>query len=161
MSFGTDGIVRQWQKDLGQDVVGIMKYPKVAEGNLAKAFNATQSISYFITSWSKNKEEAGAFLQFMHTPERMQRWYELTGVGLADKRFDASLIKDPVLRELYEWETTGPQVWLKNLQGAAASTFILHLQGRQSIFSGSGTPQEAAQLWQSVAQRWRSRARTT
>jgi raffinose/stachyose/melibiose transport system substrate-binding protein len=139
MSFGTDGIVRQWQQDLGQDVVGIMKYPKVAEGNLAKAFNATQSISYFITSWSKNKEEAGAFLQFMHTPERMQRWYELTGVGLADKRFDASL------------------VWLENYNPPQVDSEA-NLKAGQLIFSGSGTPQEAAQLWQSVAQRWRTQS---
>jgi raffinose/stachyose/melibiose transport system substrate-binding protein len=155
MSFGTDGIVRQWQQDLGQDVVGIMKYPKLAEGNLADAFNATQSISYFITSWSKNKEEAAAFLQFMHTPERMQRWYEQTGVGLADKRFDPSLIKDPVLRELYKWETTGPQVWLENYNPPQIDSEA-NLKAGQLIFSGSGTPQEAAQLWQSVAQRWRT-----
>jgi raffinose/stachyose/melibiose transport system substrate-binding protein len=155
MSFGTDGIVRQWQQDLGQDSVGIMKYPKLAEGNLADAFNATQSISYFITSWSKNKEEAAAFLQFMHTPERMQRWYEQTGVGLADKRFDPSLITDPVLRELYNWETTGPQVWLENYNPPQVDSEA-NLKAGQLIFSGSGTPQEAAQLWQSVAQRWRT-----
>jgi raffinose/stachyose/melibiose transport system substrate-binding protein len=155
MSFGTDGIVRQWQQDLGQDAVGIMKYPKFGEGNLVDAFNATQSISHFITSWSKNKEEAAAFLQFMHTPERMQRWFELTGVGVADKRFDASLIKDPVLRQLYEWETTGPKVWLENYNPPQIDSEA-NLKAGQLIFSRSGTPQEAAQLWQSVTQRWRT-----
>jgi raffinose/stachyose/melibiose transport system substrate-binding protein len=155
MSFGTDGIVRQWQNDLGQDAVGIMKYPKFGEGNLVDSFNATQSISHFITSWSKNKEEAAAFLEFMHTPERMKRWFELTGVGIADKRFDASLIKNSVLRQLYEWETTGPQVWLENYNPPQIDSEA-NLKAGQLIFSRSGTPQEAAQLWQSVAQRWRT-----
>ena len=91
----------------------------------------------------------------MHTPERMQRWYEQTGVGLADKRFDPSLITDPVLRELYEWETTGPQVWLENYNPPQIDSEA-NLKAGQLIFSGSGTPQEAAQLWQSVAQRWRT-----
>jgi raffinose/stachyose/melibiose transport system substrate-binding protein len=155
MSFGTDGIVRQWQNDLSQDTVGIMKYPKFGEGALVDTFNATQSISHFITSWSKNKEEAADFLQFMHTPERMQRWFELTGVGLADKRFDDSLIKNPVLRQLYEWETTGPQVWLQNYNPVQVDSEA-NLKAGQLIFSQSGTPQDAAQLWQSVAQRWRT-----
>lgn len=155
MSFGTDGIVRQWQSDLGQDVVGVMKYPKFGEGNLVDAYNATQSISHFITSWSKNKEESANFLQFMHTPERMRRWFELTGVGVADKRFDASLIENSTLRQMYEWETTGPQVWLQNYNPVQLDSQA-NLKAGQLIFAQSGTPQEAAQLWQSVARRWRT-----
>lgn len=155
MSFGTDGIVRGWQEDLGQDAVGIMRYPKFGDGNLADSFNATQSVSHFITKWSKNKQEAADFLQFMHTSDRMKRWFELTGVGVADKRFDSSLIENSLLRQLYERETSGSQVWLENYNPVQVDSQA-NLAAGQLIFSQSGTPQEAAQLWESVARRWRT-----
>jgi raffinose/stachyose/melibiose transport system substrate-binding protein len=155
MSLGSDGIVRQWQQDLGADKVGVMKMPKFADGQLAEGFNATQSISHFICTWSKNKEEAAAFLQFMHTPERIKRWYELTGVGVADKRFDPSVIQDPVLKQMYEWETTGPQVWLENYNPVQVDSEA-NIPAGQLIFSQSGSPEEASQLWVQVARRWQT-----
>lgn len=155
MSLGTDGIVGQWQKDLGADKVGVMKFPKFGEGNLAECFNATQSISHFICKWSKNKEEAADFLRFMHTPERQKRWYELTGVGVADKRFDPSAIKDPVRKQMYEWETTGCQVWLQNYNPVQVDSEA-NIPAGQLIFSQSGSPQEASQLWVQVARRWQT-----
>ena len=155
MSLGTDGIVGQWQKDLGAEKVGVMKMPRFADGALSQGFNATQSISHFICKWSKNKEEAAAFLRFMHTPERIKRWYELTGVGVADRRFDASVIKDPVLKQMYEWETTGPQVWLENYNPVQVDSEA-NIPAGQTIFSRSGSPEEASQLWVQVARRWQS-----
>lgn len=155
MSLGTDGIVQQWQKDVGKDKVGVMKFPKFGTGKLAESFNATQSISHFICKWSKNKKDAAAFLTFMHTPERMKRWYELTNVGLADKRFDASAIKDPVLKQMYEWETTGPQVWLENYNPVQIDSQA-NIPAAQQILSKSGSPNQASQLWVQVARRWAS-----
>jgi raffinose/stachyose/melibiose transport system substrate-binding protein len=155
MSLGTDGIVGQWQNDLGAEKVGVMKMPKFANGQLAQGFNATQSISYFICKWSKNKQEAADFLRFMHTPERMKRWYELTGVGVADKRFDAATIQDPVLKQMYEWETTGTQVWLENYNPVQVDSEA-NIPAGQLIFSQSGSPKEASQLWVQVARRWQT-----
>jgi raffinose/stachyose/melibiose transport system substrate-binding protein len=155
MSLGTDGIVRQWQQDLGAEKVGVMKMPRFGDGALAEGFNATQSISHFICKWSKNKEEAAAFLRFMHTPERIDRWYKLTGVGVADRRFDPSVIKDPVLKQMYGWETTGPQAWLQNYNPVQVDSEA-NIPAGQLIFSQSGSPQEASQLWVQVARRWQS-----
>jgi raffinose/stachyose/melibiose transport system substrate-binding protein len=155
MSLGTDGIVGQWQNDLGAEKVGVMKMPKFANSQLAQGFNATQSISYFICKWSKNKQEAADFLRFMHTPERIKRWYELTGVGVADKRFDAAAIQDPVLKQMYEWETTGTQVWLENYNPVQVDSEA-NIPAGQLIFSQSGSPKEASQLWVQVARRWQT-----
>jgi hypothetical protein len=47
------------------------------------------------------------------------------------------------------------QVWLENYNPPQIDSEA-NLKAGQLIFSGSGTPQEAAQLWQSVAQRWRT-----
>ena len=114
MAFGTDGMIKQALTDLGEDKVGVMSTPKWGTGKLADVGNATQSISFLITKWSKHPQEAADFLAFMHTPERLTAWYKATGVVAADKRFDRSLVTNPVLKQMLEWETTGPQVWLEN-----------------------------------------------
>ena len=54
-----------------------------------------------------------------------------------------------------KFETTGPQVWLENwippqLDGDG------DIPAGQMVFSGSGTAADAGQLWERVAQTWRS-----
>jgi ABC-type glycerol-3-phosphate transport system substrate-binding protein len=155
MAFGTDGMIKQALTDLGEDKVGVMRTPKWGTGTLADAGNATQSISFLITKWSKHPQEAADFLTFMHTPERLTSWYKHTGVIAADSRFDRSLVTSPALQQMMEAETTGPQVWLENfLPGQIDSD--ADLPAGQTIFAQSGTPQDAANLWQSVAETWRN-----
>jgi len=155
MTFTTDGMLATAMKDLGEAKVGVMRPPKLGTGALADAGNATQSISHFVTSWSPNPQEAADFLQFMHTPDRLTAWYKATGVVAADDRFDASLVTAPQLQSMAKAETTGPQVWLENwippqIDGDA------DLPAGQMIFSGSGTPADAAALWDRTATTWRS-----
>jgi multiple sugar transport system substrate-binding protein len=155
MAFGTDGMIKQALTDLGEDKVGVMKTPKWGTGKLADAGNATQSISFLITKWSKHPQEAADFLKFMHTPERLTSWYKHTGVIAADARFDRSLVTSQVLKQMMEWETTGPQVWLENfLPGQIDSD--ADLTAGQTIFAQSGSPEDVAKLWQSVAETWRN-----
>jgi len=155
MTFTSDGMLATAMKDLGEDKVGVMRPPKLGTGALADAGNATQSISHFVTSWSPNPQEAADFLQFMHTPDRLTAWYKATGVVAADDRFDATLVTIPQLQKMAKAETTGPQVWLENwippqIDGDA------DLPAGQMIFSGSGTPADAAALWERTAATWRS-----
>jgi multiple sugar transport system substrate-binding protein len=155
MAFGTDGMIKQALTDLGEDKVGVMQTPKWGTGKLADAGNATQSISFLITKWSKHPQEAADFLKFLHTPDRLTSWYKHTGVIAADARFDRSLVTSPVLKQMMEWETTGPQVWLENyLPGQLDSD--ADLTAGQTIFAQSGSPADVAKLWQSVAETWRN-----
>jgi raffinose/stachyose/melibiose transport system substrate-binding protein len=155
MAFGTDGMIKQAATDLGEDKVGVMRTPKWGTGKLADTGNATQSISFLITKWSKHPQEAADFLTFMHTPDRLTSWYKHTGVIAADARFDRSLVTSPVLKQMVEFETTGPQVWLENfLPGQVDGD--ADLPAGQLIFAQSGSPEDAANLWQSVAETWRN-----
>jgi len=155
MAFGTDGMIKQALTDLGADKVGVMRTPKLLNGKLADVGNATQSVSFLITKWSKNPQAAADFLVFMHTPDRIASWYKHTGVIVADKRFDRSLVTDPVLKQMMEWETTGPQVWLENyLPGQVDSDG--DLTAGQTIFAQSGSPADAAGIWQKAAETWRN-----
>ena len=91
----------------------------------------------------------------MHTPDRLASWYKHTGVIAADKRFDRSLVTDPVLKQMVTWETTGTQIWLENyLPGQVDSD--ADLTAGQMIFSQSGSPADAAALWQRAASTWRN-----
>jgi raffinose/stachyose/melibiose transport system substrate-binding protein len=155
MAFGTDGMIKQALTDLGADKVGVMKTPKKGTAKLADVGNATQSISFFITKWSKNPQAAADFLAFMHTPDRLTSWYKHTGVVAADSRFDSSLVTDPILKQMLQWETTGPQVWLENfLPGQIDSDG--DLVAGQQIFSQSGSPADASTTWQRAAETWRN-----
>jgi ABC-type glycerol-3-phosphate transport system substrate-binding protein len=155
MAWGTDGMIKQALNDLGADKVGVMRTPKLGTGAMADTGNATQSITFFITKWSQHPQEAADFLAFLHTPDRLDSWYKHTGVIAADARFDRSVVTDPVLKQMVEWETTGPQVWLENfLPGQIDSDG--DLPAGQMIFSQSGTPADAAELWQRSAETWRN-----
>ncbi len=155
MSFGTDGMIKQAITDLGADKVGVMRMPRWGKGKLAESGNATQSITFMITKWSKHPQEAADFLAFMHTPDRLAAWYKATGVIAADKRFDRNMVTDPLLKQMMQWETTGPQVWLENWIPAQIDSDA-DLPAGQLIFSQSGTPADAAALWQNTAETWRS-----
>ena len=155
MSFGTDGMIKQAETDLGAANVGVMQTPKVGTGKLADVGNATQSITFFITKWSKHPQDAADFLAYLHTAERLSAWYKHTGVIAADKRFDRTLVTDPVLQQMMTWETTGPQVWLENyLPGQVDSD--ADLTAGQMILSQSGSPSDAAALWERAASTWRN-----
>jgi multiple sugar transport system substrate-binding protein len=155
MSWGTDGMIKQALTDLGADKVGVMRTPQLGTGKLADTGNATQSITFFLTKWSTHPQEAADFLVYLHTADRLTSWYQHTGVIAADARFDRNLVTDPVLKQMVEWETTGPQIWLENfLPGQLDSD--ADLTAGQMIFSQSGTPADAAALWQRSAETWRN-----
>ena len=155
MDFGTDGMVKQALTDLGAGNVGVMQPPQLNNGKLASVGNATQSTTFFITKWSKHPQEAANFLAFMHTADRLAAWYKHTGVVAADSRFDRSVVTDPVLKQMMIWETTGPQVWLENYLPGQVDTNA-DLAAGQLIFSQSGSPADAAALWQRSAETWRN-----
>jgi raffinose/stachyose/melibiose transport system substrate-binding protein len=155
MSFGTDGMIKQALTDLGANNVGVMRTPKLGTGKLADVGNATQSTGFFVTKWSKNPQAAADFLAFMHTPDRLAAWYKHTGVIAADKRFDRTLVTDPILQQMMTWETTGQQVWLENyLPGQVDSD--ADLTAGQMIFAQSGSPSDVSTLWERSTATWRN-----
>lgn len=154
MAFGVDGMIASWRKDLGADL-GVMRPPLWGTGKLADVGNAGLSGSQFVTKWSQHPQEAADLIAFMHSPDRIAAWYSQTGVFVADDRFDKSTITDPILKWMADYETTGPQVFLEawlppQIDGEA------NLPAAQLIFSGSGSPADAAQLWERSAANWRT-----
>ena len=114
MAWGTDGNVAAWAKLMGVEKVGVMKTPIFGTGKLAEAYNATQSTSFFVTSWSEHPQEAADFITFMHNVDRLNSWYQFTGVVPADDRFDVAQISDPLQKQLAQFDLSPMNVWLEN-----------------------------------------------
>src|SRR3954447_9565369 len=99
MSWGTDGNVAQWEKQVGAKNMGVGPIPKWGHGKLASSYDVTQSSDAFITKWSQHPRAAAQFLMFLHSPQALKSWYAATGVFPADKRFPPSLVKDPIAKK--------------------------------------------------------------
>lgn len=153
MIFGNDTFLKGWADTIGWDNMSVMMVPTYASKNLAKTYIVTAQ-GWGITSWSKHPQESADFLMFMHTPDRLAAWFKYTGVMPADKRMDSSLIDKPILKQIYQWDTTiaGP-----NLENFIPSMLDeqSNFAGTQLLFSGDKTPDQLAQLAEDVTTKWR------
>lgn len=154
MSWTTDGNALAWAKTLGSDNIGVAAPPKLGEGAMADMYDTTQSSTAFITSWSKHKRAAAAFLSWLHQAPQLDAWYAQTGVFPADKRFPDTKITDPLARKLFELDK-GQSVWLENYLPPQVDQNA-DLPAGQLITSGSGTPAKASALWDQVIQQWKT-----
>jgi ABC-type glycerol-3-phosphate transport system substrate-binding protein len=155
MSWGTDGNVAQWEKQLGAKTMGVSAIPIWGHGKLATSYDVTQSSDAFITKWSKHPHAAAQFLMFLHKPQALRAWYKATGVFPADKRFPASLVKDPIAKKLFSLDRTPVSVWPENFVPPQVDQNA-DLAAGELITSGSGTPADAVKLWKSELSKWKS-----
>jgi raffinose/stachyose/melibiose transport system substrate-binding protein len=154
MIFGNDTFLAGWADTMGGwDDIGLMMVPKYGSGVMADQYVATAQ-GLGITSWSEHKQEAADLLMFMHTPDRLKAWFEYTGVIPADDRLDPSMITQPQLQQVYEWDTTkaGPNMenFIPSMLDEQAA-----FAGAQLLFAGDMTPEELAEMTQEVAEKWR------
>jgi multiple sugar transport system substrate-binding protein len=154
MTFGTDAYVIGYAKTMGEQNIGVFPAPPIGTGKLGAWYDATQSSSEMITSWSAHKHEAAMFLMFMHTPERLRALNSQTGAFPADNRFPLDKIKDPLQRQLLQWDLTLPNFWAENFVPTQLDTNGVRVAG-QTVTSG-GTAQAGAALWERTARQWRA-----
>ncbi len=156
MIFGNDTFLAGWAQTLGWDKMGVMKVPTYGTGKLADDYIVTAQ-GWGITSWSEHPKEAADVLRFMHEPDRLNAWFKYTGVLPADNRLDTALIDKPVLKQIYEWDTTvgGPNLenFIPSIQDEQAN-----FAGTQLLFAGEKTPEELAQLTEDVLVKWREQS---
>ncbi len=153
ISWTTDGNALSWAKTLGNEAIGVAAPPRLGNGPLSSWYTTTQSSDAFITSWSKHKKAAAAFLTWLHSPENLKAWYEATHVFPADKRFSSSDISDPIARQLFQL-SSGKAAWLENYLPPEVDQNA-DLPAGQMITSGSGTPAKAVALWKRVLEQWK------
>ena len=138
----------------GWDSMAVMMVPKWGTGKMADEY-VTTAQGWGITSWSKYPQQDADFLMFMHTTDRLNAWFADTGVFPADDRMDTSQITQPILKQIYTWDST--------IAGANLENFIpsqldndSNMTGVQLLFSGDKTPTELAQLAEDTITKWRT-----
>jgi raffinose/stachyose/melibiose transport system substrate-binding protein len=155
MSWGTDGNVAQWEKQVGAANMGIEAIPVWGHGKLATSYDVTQSSDAFITKWSQHPKAAAQFLMFLHTPQALKAWYKATGVFPADKRFPASQVKDPIAKQLLKLDQSPVSVWPENFVPPQVDQNA-DLAGGEMITSGSGSVADVIKLWTTQLKQWKS-----
>jgi multiple sugar transport system substrate-binding protein len=151
VTAGTD--VRKFLTQVGADKVQVSPLPPFGTGPGANKLGST-SQTLGVTSFSKHQAEAGAFITFLHTPERLQAFYKATGAFPADDRFDTSAITEPQLKNLHDLATSGAP-YLENFIPSELDAKAV-FAGSQGIFAGSTTPAKAAADMQSIMERLRT-----
>jgi ABC-type glycerol-3-phosphate transport system substrate-binding protein len=154
MIFGNDTFLKGWADTIGWDSMSVMMVPTWGTGTMAKEY-VTTAQGWGITSWSKYPEQDADFLMFMHTTDRLNAWFADTGVLPADNRMDTTQITQPILQQIYKWDST--------IAGANLENFIpsqldndANMVGVQLLFSGDKTPAELGQLSEDVITKWRT-----
>ncbi|MET0703727.1 MAG: extracellular solute-binding protein [Mycobacterium sp.] len=151
ITAGTDA--PNFVKKVGADKVTIMGLPSWGDGKYAGKMGTT-SQTVGITSWSKYPQVAADFIQFMHTPERLQAWYDITGSLPADDRFDVAKVTDPVKKQLFTAASEGVP-YLENFIPPALDSKSV-FTGVQLVLQGSKTGADAAADMQAEAERLRT-----
>lgn len=155
-AFGlaTNGQAVQWIEEMGgEDHVGIMRFPQFGAGEMAGGLNV-QSHSFAIPEFAEDKQAAADFLVFMHSPERLSRWYELTKNFPADDRFDPGVLQTQTEKDLFQYLLEDAIPWSEIYIPVQVDEEGVY-PAVQMIFSGN-TPDEAAQTIEDAANKWRS-----
>ena len=144
ITAGTD--VKKFVNQVGPSKVGLMAMPTFGNGIGAGKLGAT-SQTLGVTSFSKYPKEAAAFIEYLHTPNRLAAFYNYTGALPADDRFNASLVKIPQIKQLFNMAKVGVS-YLENF-----IPFELDQKGNfagvQLLMAGKMTPTQAAAAMES------------
>lgn len=135
--------------------IGVMVMPVFGTGALAgKPIVDSQGLG--ISSQTENAEQAADFLEFMHSPERLDKFWELTSWMPADSNWDSSVIEDPAAQQLWDgWVTSEESIpYIPNLMPGQFWTDAMFVAS-QEIIAGTMTGEEAGDLAARVVQEWR------
>ncbi|MCS7261259.1 MAG: extracellular solute-binding protein [Anaerolineae bacterium] len=140
---------------LGPEKVGLMVFPAGGKGKMNnKPIRDLQGLG--ISSQSQHKELAAKFLEFLHTPERVQAIWTDAKALPTDASWDGSAIEDPLFREAWKTWVANPDTvpYISNLMPVMFWTDAMFVNS-QKIVAGEYTGEQAGENAQAVATKWR------
>jgi ABC-type glycerol-3-phosphate transport system substrate-binding protein len=151
LSIGT--YVPTAEEALGQENVGVMKFPTFGTGKLADLpIMDVQGVG--ISSQSKHKKEAAEFIRFMHRPDRLTAIWEMVSIFPANDTWDGdNYIKDPNNLEMWGWFTGKNTAYIPNMIAWEFDSEVMYI-APQLMLTGT-TTDDIAQLAKEVMARWR------
>lgn len=134
--------------------IGCMVMPVYGKGKMAgKPIFDVQGLG--ISANAKDPAAAAAFLEYLHSPERLQAFWTITGWIPSDTNFDADLIQDPAVRSLWDIWGLGENIpYIANLVPGQFYEQAL-IPTAQQIVQGKMTGEEAGELASRVVTEWR------
>jgi ABC-type glycerol-3-phosphate transport system substrate-binding protein len=134
--------------------LGIMTMPLYGKGKLAGVpLLDVQGLG--ISTNSKDPKAAAAFLEYLHSPERLKAFWDATGWIPSNKNFDTRVIKDDTVRTM--WEKWGLGQNISNITNVMPGQFYERaaIPTGQQIVQGSMTGEQAGELAAQTAKEWR------
>jgi ABC-type glycerol-3-phosphate transport system substrate-binding protein len=134
--------------------IGVMTLPVFGTGALAgKPIVDVQGLG--ISADSAAPEVAARFLEFLNEPAQLQSFWDETGWVPASSRFDASVIEDPAVADL--WARWGQAENITNITNLMPGQFYEQaaIPTAQEILSNGMSGEEAGEMAARVAQEWR------
>ena len=155
MVFASPGYLQMIKSmfEAGKDV-GVMKVPSFSDNGLGDHLTV-DTPGFQVTKFSANKELAGNFMAFLHTPGRLNALYDEIGTLPIDIRWDPANSKRPTDKQLAEWSHDKLTYYSANyypIDLDVNGNFVIF----QGILGGDMNVDQAAQTYQDVIGKWRS-----
>lgn len=134
--------------------IGVMVMPGYGKGKLAgQPLLDVQGLG--ISANSKDPQAAAAFIEYLHSPERLKAFWDATGWIPSNKNFDTSVIKTEAVRLM--WEKWGLGQNISNVTNVMPGQFYERaaIPTGQQIVQGSMTGEQAGELAAQTAKEWR------
>jgi raffinose/stachyose/melibiose transport system substrate-binding protein len=134
--------------------IGVMQVPAFGKPELASLMYE-DTPGFQVTRFAKDPALAGNFLAFLHTPDRLNALYSMTGDLPNDTRWDTSQITRATDKQLMAWVAKGITYYSANYYPIDLDTnanFVVF----QGILGGDMTADQAADTYQNVITKWRS-----
>jgi raffinose/stachyose/melibiose transport system substrate-binding protein len=144
------------QKQLGEDGVGFMTLPVFGQGQMAGT-PLLDAQGFGIPSDAENKEAAARYLEFVHSPERVDALHEMVDQVPANETFDSEKIKNPLIKQFHEqWVQAEHQPYVPNLMPTLFWTDAMFVAS-QKILGGDMTGEQAGELAAEITEKWKKR----
>ena len=134
--------------------IGYMTMPVFGKGKLA-GVPVVDVQGLGISTNAGDPKAAAAFLEYLHSPERLKAFWDATGWIPSNKNFDTSVITDASVRGL--WENWGLKPNISNVTNLVPGQFYERaaIPTGQQIVQGSMTGEQAGELASNTAKEWR------
>jgi ABC-type glycerol-3-phosphate transport system substrate-binding protein len=102
-----------------------------------------------------DQDVAAKFLEFMHSPERVQAMWTLSRQIPANTTFDASVVDDPLIKSVQQkWVAGDHNVYIADLMPTKFWTDAMFIAS-QKILAGDMTGDQAGDLAHDVTETWK------
>ncbi|MBI1880382.1 MAG: extracellular solute-binding protein [Chloroflexi bacterium] len=155
MCLNTTPAIPNSQQQLGVEKVGYMVMPVFGKGKMA-GIPVLDTQGFGIPAKAADQANAAKFLEFIHSPDRVQAMWTLSKQIPANTTFDSSVVDDPLLKTVAEkWVSGTHNVYVADLMPTLFWTDAMFVAS-QKILAGELTGEASGDLAHDVTEKWKS-----